>query len=75
MFQIILFQIYFRQDVVASRPEGTSWEKVDSEEVLSVSVSPSSMVWAVTWSGGLIVRTGVTWKCPMGKLKKSYKIL
>ena len=36
-------------------------------EVLSVSVGPSALLWAVTWAGTAIVRLGVTWQTLMGE--------
>ena len=44
-------------------PEGVCWEEIPIDdvgtEVLSLSVGTSGLVWAVTWSGDLLIRVGV----------------
>ncbi len=53
-------------------PEGETWIELKSSEegdseLLSVSVGPAGLIWAVTWSGDALGRTGVTHQHIMGK--------
>lgn len=58
-----------REGVTGLCPEGCRWTHVATpldRDVTSVSVGRSGRVWAVTWDGGVLVRTGVTRDCPTG---------
>ena len=51
-----------RQSVAAACPEGTGWLSVLTpvgSEVSQLSVTPSGLVWAVTWGGGALVPVSI----------------
>lgn len=52
-------------------PEGDKWIEVASPQVsiTQLSVSPSGVVWGVTWEGVAVVRVGVTYYQPTGELE------
>ena len=52
-------------------PEGQSWKDVPmgaEQEVLNISMGPTGLLWVVTWSGTILVRIGVSWFNPIGKM-------
>ena len=71
MFCLFKIQLLYRAGISRACPEGATWEVVPTAEgweILSVSVGPSGLLWAVTWAGTAIVRLGVTWQTLMGEL-------
>lgn len=50
-------------------PEGDKWIEIPSPQVsiTQLSVSPSGVVWGVTWEGVAVVRAGVTYYQPTGE--------
>ena len=59
----------FRTGISSLCPEGQAWVDVpieDGDEVLSIGVGPTDLVWAATWTGHLLVRTGINWQNPRG---------
>ena len=66
---LLCFQLLLRVGVTAMCPEGTSWLDVvlpDGQEALAVGAGPTGLVWVVTWSGSMLVRTGVSWQNTKG---------
>lgn len=60
----------FRKGVTQNSPEGESWIHIAAPEKCEgsqISVGPTGLVWAVTWGGEALVRTGVTRENAMGK--------
>lgn len=58
-----------REGVDGTCPEGCGWVHVPTpsdQDVTSLCVGRSGRVWAVTWDGTAIVRTGVTRDFPTG---------
>lgn len=55
-------------------PEGEKWIEVPPSQVsiTQLSVSPSGVVWGVTWQGVAVVRIGVTFYEPTGKKGENY---
>lgn len=55
-------------------PEGEKWIEVPPPQVsiTQLSVSPSGVVWGVTWQGVAVVRIGVTFYEPTGKKGENY---
>lgn len=52
-------------------PEGDKWIEIPSPQVsiTQLSVSPSGVVWGVTWEGVAVVRVGVSYYEPTGEHK------
>ena len=50
-------------------PEGDKWIELPSPQVsiTQLSVSPSGVVWGVTWEGVAVVRVGVSYYQPTGE--------
>ena len=51
-------------------PEGKGWTEIipeEGQEVFSISVGPTGLIWAVTWEGSALVRLGVSWEQVIGK--------
>lgn len=66
----------YRSGISETCPEGEEWLEIPSPQVsiTQLSVSQTGVVWAVTWEGVAVVRTGVTYYQPTGKLKKNLKM-
>lgn len=66
----IVFKVVYRSGITEKCPEGKEWVDVPSPQVsiTQLSVSPSGLVWGVTWEGVAVVRTGVTYYQPTGEL-------
>ena len=49
-------------------PEGAVWQEipVEDEEIQVAAAGPTGMLWALTWSGMLLARCGVSWQNPKG---------
>ena len=62
-------KVIYRSGVSEKCPEGDKWIEVPSPQVsiTQLSVSPSGVVWGVTWEGVAVVRVGVTYYQPTGK--------
>jgi len=56
--------IFYRYNVSAANPRGTSWQTVDGN-AKKIAVGPHS-VWAINASGAIFCRQGVTAATPMG---------
>ena len=66
-----VLQVYCRIGVTRKCPEGLLWKNIetpDDKSMVQLCVGPSGMVWAVTWDGCGLVRTGVSRDNPFGKL-------
>lgn len=64
----LIFQVWFREGICFSNPEGSSWEEVPLPgEVVQISSGPGDLVWAVLWEGQFIVREGISRDCPKGR--------
>ena len=68
-----LGKIMVREGVTGSCPEGYQWTHVETPEdadVTSLWVSRAGHVWAVTWDGAALVRSGICREYPTGKFIK-----
>lgn len=63
------FKVIYRSGVSEKCPEGDKWIEIPSPQVsiTQLSVSPSGVVWGVTWEGVAVVRVGVTYYQPTGE--------
>ncbi len=63
-------QLLYRKGVSRVSPEGTKWLDVslgdEDAEVQAAAAGPAGALWVLTWAGGLMVRTGVSWQNPIG---------
>ena len=57
-------------------PEGDKWIELSSPQVsiTQLSVSPSGVVWGVTWEGVAVVRVGVSYYQPTGEEENVFYI-
>lgn len=61
----------WRKGVAITCPEGTRWSCIplpQGKEVKSLSCGVTGLVWAVLWTGNILVREGITPATPMGKI-------
>ena len=60
----------YRSGISEKCPEGDKWIEIPSPQVsiTQLSVSPSGVVWGVTWEGVAVVRSGVSYYEPTGEL-------
>ena len=58
----LVIQVVYRSGISEKCPEGDKWFEIPSPQVsiTQLSVSPSGVVWGVTWEGVAVVRSGVT---------------
>jgi tectonin beta-propeller repeat-containing protein 1 len=60
-----------RWGITHDTPEGTEWANVptleNGQEVTSISVGPTGLVWAITYDGHALVRIGTNWETPLGE--------
>ena len=58
-------------------PEGDKWIDIPSPQVsiFQLSVSPSGVVWGVTWEGVAVVRVGVSYYEPTGEEEIYFNLL
>ena len=63
------FKVIYRSGVSEKCPEGDKWIEIPSPQVsiTQLSVSPSGVVWGVTWEGVAVVRVGVSYYEPTGE--------
>ena len=57
----VLGRVFFRQGVNGNNPEGSGWLHIptpETSEASQISIGPTGLVWAVTWQGKALVRTG-----------------
>ncbi len=61
--------MFFRAGINQLNPEGMAWQDIPTgeEEIQSLSVGPTGLVWAVTWAGSILVRLGVDWQNVRGE--------
>lgn len=67
-------KVIYRSGVSDKCPEGEKWIVVPSPQIsiTQLSVSPSGVVWGVTWEGVAVVRVGVSFYEPTGKKEDNY---
>ena len=65
----LVIQVVYRAGISEKCPEGDKWIEIPSPQVsiTQLSVSPSGVVWGVTWEGVAVVRSGVTCYEPCGE--------
>ena len=65
----LVIQVVYRSGISEKCPEGDKWIEIPSPQVsiTQLSVSPSGVVWGVTWEGVAVVRSGVTCYEPFGE--------
>ena len=65
----LVIQVVYRSGISEKCPEGDKWMEIPSPQVsiTQLSVSPSGVVWGVTWEGVAVVRSGVTCYEPFGE--------
>lgn len=60
-------QVWYREDVSHSNPEGSSWSLLDTPgEVVQISCGPHDLLWATLWEGQALVREGINRSNPKG---------
>lgn len=63
----LAFQVWYREDVSHSNPEGSSWSLVDTPgEVVQISCGPHDLLWVTLWEGQALVREGINRNNPKG---------
>mgnify|MGYP001794407912 CR=1 FL=1 len=68
----MIIKVVYREAVNTEKcPEGNTWREIQSPcvSITQMSISRTGVVWGVTWEGIAVVRIGITYHEPTGKLR------